>query len=99
MAPPSASADSNLDVDYVLVYRFTSKGKSGLVPLMSLPKTDSTLLDKNKAVSRFQNLIRALADVGLETEVRNGEDATLLVFVKAADEKIFSDVVYRSRYF
>ncbi len=53
--------------------------------------------DKNKAISKFQNLIRALADAGLETEVRNGEDATLLVFVKAADEKIFSDVVYRSR--
>ncbi len=53
--------------------------------------------DKKNAVSKFQNLIRALADVGLETEVRNGEDSTLLVFVKAADENVFSDVVYRSR--
>ncbi|ERF69608.1 hypothetical protein EPUS_01938 [Endocarpon pusillum Z07020] len=78
MASPSASAESNLDIDYVLVYRFSRE-------------------DKNKAISNFQNLIRALADVGLETEVRNGEDSTLLVFVKAADEKIFNEVVYRSR--
>ena len=97
MAPPLASAESNLDVDYVLVYRFSPEGKFGLLPLASLPVTDSMPLDKHKAISNFQNLIRALADVGLETEVRNGEDSTLLVFVKAADEKIFSEVVYRSR--
>lgn len=54
--------------------------------------------DKNNAISNFQNLIRALADVGLQTEVRNGEDSSLLVFVKAADEEVFSNVVYRSRY-
>lgn len=97
MAPPSASAESNLDVDYVLVYRFSSEGKSGLLPFASLLGTDSVPSDKSKTISKFQDLIRALADVGLETEVRNGEDSTVLVFVKAADEKIFSDVVYRSR--
>jgi hypothetical protein len=39
-----------------------------------------------------------LADVGLQTEVRNGSDNSLLVFIKAADEKVFGDVVFRSRY-
>jgi hypothetical protein len=51
-----------------------------------------------KAVAQFKKLIRSLADVGLQTEVRNGNDNSLLVFVKAADEKVFGDVVFRSRY-
>jgi anoctamin-10 len=97
MAPPAASADSNLDVDYVLVYRFSSEGKVGLLPFTYLLRTDTVLSDKSKAISKFQDLIRALVDVGLETEVRNGEDSTLLVFIRAADENIFGDVVYRSR--
>jgi hypothetical protein len=29
--------------------------------------------------------------------VRNGDESSLLVFVRSADEKIFGDVVYRSR--
>jgi anoctamin-10 len=98
MAPPSASAESHLDVDYVLVYRYSSEGV-----LRYLPSSFSFLklsmgADKNKTIAQFQELIRALADVGLETEVRNGEDSSLLVFVKAADEKVFGDVVYRSRH-
>jgi anoctamin-10 len=42
-------------------------------------------------------LIRALAEVGLTTEVRNGDGTSLLVFIKAADENILADVVHRSR--
>jgi anoctamin-10 len=38
-----------------------------------------------------------LAEAGLNTEVRNGNGNSLLVFVKAADESILTDVVYRSR--
>jgi hypothetical protein len=30
--------------------------------------------------------------------VRNGDESSLLVFVRAADEKIFGDMVYRSRF-
>ena len=97
MAPPAVSAESNLDVDYVLVYRFSSEGKPGLVPFPHMLRADTVRSDKSKAISKFQDLIRALADVGLETEVRNGEDSTLLVFIRAADENIFGDVVYRSR--
>jgi hypothetical protein len=33
----------------------------------------------------------------LTTEVRRGDETSLLVFVKAADEKILADVVHRSR--
>jgi anoctamin-10 len=98
MAPPTASAESNLDVDYVLIYRFSPDSKSNLLILTAPTEADQIQTDKSKAITGFQNLIRALADVGLETEVRNGEDSTLLIFVKAADEQIFSDVVYKSRY-
>jgi len=35
--------------------------------------------------------------VGLQTEVRHGDENSLLVFVKAEDENVFADVVYRSR--
>jgi hypothetical protein len=52
---------------------------------------------KTEAAEQFKKLIRALANVGLQTEVRNGDESSLLVFVRSADEKIFGDVVYRSR--
>lgn len=48
-------------------------------------------------MTSFQKLIEALAQVGLATEVRNGESHSLLVFVKvASDEHLFGEV-YRSR--
>lgn len=53
--------------------------------------------DKSGSTSQFTKLVRSLADAGLTTEVRNGDNTSLLVFVKAADEKLFADVVYRSR--
>lgn len=53
--------------------------------------------DKKESTSQFKKLIRALAEVGLTTEVRHGEDNSLLVFVKAADEQWLANVVYRSR--
>jgi anoctamin-10 len=52
---------------------------------------------KTEAAEQFKKLIRALANAGLQTEVRKGDESSLLVFVKAADEKIFGDMVYRSR--
>lgn len=48
-------------------------------------------------MEQFKKLIRALAETGLTTEVRRGDETSLLVFVKAADENIFAQVVYRSR--
>ena len=56
-----------------------------------------TIADKNGSIEQFRRLIQALAQAGLTTEVRNGDDKSLLVFVKAADESVFKDVVYRSR--
>lgn len=42
-------------------------------------------------------LIEALNDVGLMTEVRNGDNCSLLIFVKAASDRHLRSEVYRSR--
>ncbi|EXJ92814.1 hypothetical protein A1O3_01368 [Capronia epimyces CBS 606.96] len=54
-------------------------------------------VDKAAATAQFQKLIRTLTETGLTTEVRRGDETSLLVFVRISDEKIFSNVVYRSR--
>ncbi|KEF59360.1 uncharacterized protein A1O9_04204 [Exophiala aquamarina CBS 119918] len=53
--------------------------------------------DKGEGTEQFKKLIRALAETGLTTEVRRGDETSLLVFVKAASEDILAQVVYRSR--
>ncbi|KAL8945152.1 MAG: hypothetical protein Q9211_000304 [Gyalolechia sp. 1 TL-2023] len=45
----------------------------------------------------FTLLMQALARVGLATEVRNGDNCSLLVFVKVGSQKRFASEVYRSR--
>lgn len=42
-------------------------------------------------------LIQALNNVGLETEVRNGDNCAVLIFVKIASDKHLKAEVYRSR--
>ena len=55
------------------------------------------LLDRGSAIQQFTKLIRALSAVGLQTSVRDGDGTSLLVFVKAADEQVLNEIVYRSR--
>ena len=55
-------------------------------------------IDRAKATLGFENLISALNKVGLQTEVRNGDEQRLLVFVRAKDERVLGTTVYRSRY-
>ncbi|KAI4202098.1 MAG: hypothetical protein LQ350_002765 [Teloschistes chrysophthalmus] len=50
-----------------------------------------------EARDKFAALMQALAGVGLATEVRNGDNCSLLVFVKVGSEKRFAQEVYRSR--
>lgn len=52
---------------------------------------------KAKAETQFVKLIETLNDVGLETEVRNGDNCAVLIFVKAASERLLNAEVYRSR--
>ncbi|PBP28484.1 plasma membrane channel protein [Diplocarpon rosae] len=69
---------TNLDVDYVIVYRFA---------------TTSTA----HAEAQFVKLVQALNDVGLATEVRNGDNCALLIFVKVAAVQRSRTEIYRSR--
>ncbi|KAH5095576.1 hypothetical protein HBI38_030650 [Parastagonospora nodorum] len=74
----SQALQSNLDVDYVISYRFA--------------KTD-----KAKAIAQFEKLCEALANVGLQTEVRNGDSHSVLLFVRVASDEHLHGEVYRSR--
>lgn len=66
-------------------------------PVLTQLLTHADKADRETGVVQFKKLVRLLADVGLSTEVRRGDETSLLIFVRAADEKIFADVVYRSR--
>ncbi|THV85027.1 DUF590-domain-containing protein [Aureobasidium pullulans] len=52
---------------------------------------------KGEAGKKFAELVERLAKVGLATEVRNGNNHSLLIFVKVASEEHVNAEVYRSR--
>ncbi|CAF9925164.1 MAG: hypothetical protein ALECFALPRED_002914 [Alectoria fallacina] len=52
---------------------------------------------KAEASRNFQDLVQALARVGLAIEVRNGENCSLLIFVKVTSDDRLNNAVYRSR--
>ena len=58
---------------------------------------ERNIADKAEAEDAFERLLRALARVGLAIEIRNGDNCSLLVFVKVASEKHLNRAVYRSR--
>ena len=53
--------------------------------------------ESEEAVAGFQKLIEALARLSFTTEVRNGDNCSVLVFVKAEANERFNNEVYRSR--
>ncbi|KAI0141180.1 DUF590-domain-containing protein [Hypoxylon sp. NC0597] len=53
--------------------------------------------DRAEAEAGFTQLIEALTRVGLATEVRSGDESSLLVFVKVASEKYLTNHIYRER--
>ncbi len=61
-----------------------------------MPGPDGTLV-QSKAEAQFVKLVEALNDVGLTTEVRNGDNCAVLIFVKAASPRHLDAEVYRSR--
>lgn len=96
MAPPAKVLHGNLDVDYVITYRFTETSNSPFVKQEALVNL-LIALDKPEAQQGLQSLLQALAHVGLAVEVRNGDNCSLLIFVKVASDKRLSHEVYRSR--
>ena len=88
-----------MEVDYVISYRYANAGTSRCYDQSQPMHTDQTVVtEKPEAVAQFEKLIKALASVGLDTEVRAGEDYSLLVFVKEASLDHLYGEVYRSRY-
>lgn len=71
--------------------------KPSLIHIQEASINASIVLDKPEAQQGLQSLLQALAQVGLAIEVRNGDNCSLLVFVKVASDKILSHEVYRSR--
>lgn len=52
---------------------------------------------KAEATSSFRKLIETLSSVGLTTEVRNGDNHSVLVFTKVATQEHLMGEVFRSR--
>lgn len=53
--------------------------------------------DKTKAAAQFEKLCETLSNVGLQTEVRNGDAQSVLLFVRVASDRHLFGEVYRSR--
>ncbi|KAI0972645.1 DUF590-domain-containing protein [Xylaria arbuscula] len=53
--------------------------------------------DKAEAEAGFRQLIEALTKVGLASEVRTGDDSSVLVFVKVASDDYLVSQLYRER--
>lgn len=66
-------------------------------PVESICLTRPTLTAKTEASRSFQDLVQALARVGLAIEVRNGGNCSLLIFVKVASDERLNNAIYRSR--
>ena len=67
------------------------------MPWRTLDQTDGQI-DNIQAKAGLEKLIQALARLGLQVNIRNGDNCSLLVFVKATDDKRFNNEVYKSRY-
>ena len=94
----SQALQSNMDVDYVISYHFGKTGwccRGGYVGFAM--ETDHTA-DKTKAIAQLEKLCQAVANVGLQTEVRRGDSHTVLLFVRVASDQHLFGEVYRSRY-
>lgn len=101
----SEGSATNNAVDYVLVYNFSSLGIYSPIsllldppPLLDKAHQSFFYTDKETASTRFEKLITALSKVGIESEVRNGNEGTVLVLARASNEKVLGTVVYRSRW-
>jgi anoctamin-10 len=53
--------------------------------------------DQSQAIAQLEKLLQTLAQVGLQAEVRQGDELSLLVFVRASEKRL-KHAVYRSRW-
>ncbi|KAK6341664.1 hypothetical protein TWF696_008733 [Orbilia brochopaga] len=81
--PPHFAA--NLDVEYVIVFRYANAG-------VSAQTGDSTPPEE-----QLEKLLHTLDLAGLRTVVRDGGNGTLLIFTRIRSEKKLLGEIYRSR--
>lgn len=65
--------------------------------LFSPTRHELTALDCTQATEQLERLLRNLAEIGLEVEVRPGDAWSLLIFIRA-HRKSLGRAVYQSRY-
>ncbi|KAJ5833934.1 Acyl-CoA N-acyltransferase [Penicillium riverlandense] len=94
-ATESNALECNLHVDYVIRYSFSDVGECSSSPVGQAPLTPSSP-DQSQAVAQLEKLLRTLSQVGLQTEVRQGDESSLLVFVRASNKRL-QRAIYRSR--
>jgi len=58
---------------------------------------NSSVAGKADAREGFARLLKALATVGLQIEVRNGNNCSLLVLVKVASDRVLNHHIHKSR--
>lgn len=83
----------NNHVDYVIQFNFSNTGKLSAW----MESSGSNSPDPDQAISQLESLLRKLSEVGLQTEVREGDESTVLVFVRASRKKHLRHAVYQSR--
>lgn len=89
---------TNNGVDYVIVYRYDAAGEHREAHILAqIWFADRLDTEKLKAQATFEQLLENLSRVGLATEVRNGDNHSVLVFVKVANEEHMFAEIYRSR--
>jgi hypothetical protein len=74
---------------------FAKTGRHSGVPRRKTSTDGFT--DRATAVTKFEKLVEALASVGMQTEVRNGDAQSVLLFVRVDSEEHLFGEVYRSR--
>lgn len=82
--PPSIF-DANLDVEYVITFRFANAGSSAQTG------------DSRTPEEQLERLLHTLDLAGLRTVVRDGGNGSLLIFTRIRSEKKLLGEIYRSR--
>ncbi|KAK6501147.1 hypothetical protein TWF481_008995 [Arthrobotrys musiformis] len=82
--PPSIF-DANLDVEYVITFRYANAG------------TSAQTGDSRTPEEQLERLLHTLDLAGLRTVVRDGGNGSLLIFTRIRSEKKLLGEIYRSR--
>lgn len=81
---------------YVIHYDFSEAGTRTKGDSIKMTRTANSGIDMEQAMEEVQRLCNDVIEVGLQCEVRAGEDQSLLVFVRAPQELLNSEI-HKSR--